>query len=253
MFRRLLSATMLLAVLSGGTPPRAAELRVLSSTALGEVLREQASAFQRAHGDTLVVELDTATGVKRRIDAGAPFDIAIVTPAQMAELVQAGWIGRGTTRVVARVGYGVAIRTGAARPDIATPDAFRAALLATRAVIYSKEGQSGIHMTAVMQRLGIVDAKVGRIILKTTPGPVAAEVADGTAELGIQSITELLAVPGVEVLGPLPGDLQAYTVLAAGIAPGSSGAAAARAFIGFLGGAESAVTMRRFGIEPVTP
>jgi molybdate transport system substrate-binding protein len=245
------SAAMLVTVAVRPGTSQTAEIRVLSSTALADVLRERGPVFELSTGHKLVIELDTSTGVKRKIEAGARLDIAIATPLMIADLARQGKLTPGQGTGIAQVGYGVAIRAGAPRPDISSTDAFRETLLAAKSVMYNKEGQSGIHMAAVMQRLGIEKEMRSRTIQKTVSGPVAADIANGEAELGFQSIAEILPVQGAELLGPLPPELQAFTQLAAGIAADSTVEEVARQFIVFLTTPESVQVMKKYGMEPM--
>lgn len=241
-------AAFLVANTVGGVAVRAADLRVLSSSALAEVLQELAPEFERTSGQELITKFETSTGIKRMIEAGTVFDVAIVTPRMIDELSQHRMILVGSGTEVARTGYGVAIRSGAAKPDISTVAAFRQTLLNAKSITYNKDGQSGIHMAAVLARLGIADELRPRTILKQVAGPVAEDVANGVAELGFQSISEILPVKGAELVGPLPGELQAYTVLTAGVAVASANQTAARNFIGFLLSPSVAEVMAKHGL-----
>jgi molybdate transport system substrate-binding protein len=242
-------ATFMVLSASYGGAVCAADLNVLSSSALAEVLNELTPKFERTSGQKVVTQFESSTGVKRMVEAGTGFDVAIVTPRMIDELSQQGKIVPGSATEVARTGYGVAIRSGAAKPDISTVAAFRQTLLDAKSITYNKDGQSGIHMAAVIARLGIADQMRGRTILKLVAGPVAEDVANGAAELGFQAISEILPVKGVELLGPLPGELQAYTVLTAGVATASANPTAAQSFVDFLRSPSAARVMAKRGLE----
>ena len=230
---RFLAAALL--VLVAG-PARAAEIAVLSSTALIGIMKTLVPDFERESGDRIAITFVASGAAKKQIEAGAAApDVAIVTDAQIADLVREGKIAAGSGTNIARLGMGVAVKAGAPKPDISTPEKLKAALLAARTVAYTDPaggGASGIIFTKVLERLGIADAIKPKARLTT--GPVGQLVASGEGELGVQQIPELKAVPGVEIAGPLPGDLQTVTVLTAGVGAGSKDPAAARAFIRFL-------------------
>ena len=148
-FSALLTPGLILGGLSGGNAAWADDVRLLSSAALTEIMQALAPEFERASGHKLTMEFDTATGVKRKIEAGATFNMAIATPAMIADLERQGKLTAGAE--IARAGFGVAIRTGAQRPDISSTAAFRQTLLNAQTIIYNKEGQSGIHMAQQFQ------------------------------------------------------------------------------------------------------
>ena len=232
------------------SPAWAAEIKVVSSTALAEVLRELAPAFERQTGHTLVLTFENSAGVKRVVESGAEVDLAIAAPTQIQELIGAGRLVRGSDTAIARSGIGVAIRVGAPKPDISTPDAFRRAMLEARSIIYSKEGASGRYVASLFERLGISDQIRDKVRLKPVAGPVAEDVAKGDAELGLQQISEILPVRGAELVGPLPAELQSYLVLTAGVGATAKEPGPAGEMMRFMAGPASAEVMRRHGLEP---
>ena len=248
----IVTAVCILAGLPGGNGAQAAsDIRLLSSTALNEIMQVLAPQFTRATGHTLVMEFESSTVVKRKIEAGAKFDIAIATPVMIADLARQGKLTVGPE--IARGGFGVAIRAGAARPDISTTAAFRATVLGAKSIIYSKDGQSGQHMVSVLERLGIAEQMRPRIVERMTSGPVAENVARGEAELGFQSISEILSAKGAELLGPLPAELQGYITLAAGLVVDPQGdpqrGAATQDLWRFLATPAAAEVMKKYGME----
>jgi len=232
----------------GGTAI-AAEIKILSSNGLKEVLQDLAPEFSRTTGHKLSMVFDSSAGAKRRIEGGEAFDVALVTPPMIADLVKQGKIVAGTSADIARTGLGVAIRAGAAKPDISTVDAFKRTLLDAKSVAYNKEGQSGIYMAGLMDRLGIAEQMKAKTKLRSVPGPVAEDIAKGEAELGFQLISEILSVRGAELLGPLPSELQTFVVLTSGIAAGTKEAAPARELIKFLAAPDAAQVMKAHGME----
>ena len=241
------SAAFLIGCLIGQTAAHATDIRILSSTGLEEVFKDLAPAFERTAGHKLLMEFDVSVGVKRKAEAGARFDVAFATPQVIDDLARQAKVEPGTD--IARVGLGVAIRAGSARPDISTTAAFRETLLRAGSIMYSKDGQGGLYMAALMERLGIADQVRAKTRLNTVAGSVAESVARGEAELGFQLISEILAVQGVQLLGPLPPELQTFVVLRAGIAVGSPNPEASKALVQFLGTPAAADAFRKHGME----
>jgi molybdate transport system substrate-binding protein len=226
-----------------------AEIKILSTHAVQEVLSELRPIFERASGFDLAIDYDPANALKRTIEAGAPFDVAIVTRTVIDELALKGKVRRETIKDICRSGLGVAVRRGAAAPDIATVDAFRRSLLAVHSLVRSKEGTSGLYVETLLDRLGIADAMRGKIVLGPS-GRIAELVARGEAEMAVQQIPELLPVKGVQYIGPLPRELQLWTVFAAGIGSAAKDPAAAKAFLEALVTPSAVALFRAKGLEP---
>ena len=232
----------------------AAELKILTTPALREVWHELAPKFE-ATGHKLTIVYAPSGAIAKRVTDGESADLLVSTPAGIDSLVKGFKVIEGTNTSIASSGMGVAVLKGAPKPDISTPEAFKRALLAARAVAYTDPasgGASGAHRAKVLERLGITSeinakAKLGRGI------PVATFVVNGEADLAIQQIPELLHVQGAEFVGPLPGDLQNVTTFAAGIPVSSPHADTARALIRFLQTPESAAVIKKHGLDPVPP
>jgi molybdate transport system substrate-binding protein len=222
---------------------------ILSTHAVQEVLSELRPIFERASGFDLAIDYDPANALKRTIEAGAPFDVAIVTRTVIDELALKGKVRRETIKDICRSGLGVAVRHGAFAPDIATVDAFRRSLLAAHSIVRSKEGTSGLYVETLLDRLGIADAMRDKIVLGPS-GRIAELVARGEAEMAVQQIPELLPVKGVQYIGPLPGELQLWTVFAAGIGSAAKDPAAAKAFLEALVTPSAVALFRAKGLEP---
>jgi molybdate transport system substrate-binding protein len=228
-----------------------ADMKILSTHAVQEALSELGPAFERVSGVGLAIDYDPANALKRAIEAGMPFDVAIVTRTVIDELALKGKVRAETCKDICRSGLGVAVRQDAAAPDIATADAFRRSLLAARSVVRSKEGTSGLYFETLLDRLGIADTMRGKIVLGPS-GRIAELVARGEAEMGVQQIPELLPVKGVQYVGPLPGELQLWTVFAAGIGSNANDLTAAKAFIEALVAPSAVALFRAKGLEPVS-
>jgi molybdate transport system substrate-binding protein len=227
----------LLAVAPGLVRPvAAAELAVLSAGAVRAIVSDLADIFRQETGHTVAITPGTVGVLRQKLAAGAPADVVIVSDTALDELARQGAVVAGSRRDIARTAIGVAVKEGAPRPDISTPDALKRALLEAKSIVYVDPAQgatSGIHFAGVLKRLGIADAVKDKTVL--WPGGYAAEaLLQGKAELCVHQISELLPVKGVTLVGPLPAELQKLTVYSAGLSTGSASPEAARAFIEFL-------------------
>ncbi len=225
----------------------AIEIEVMTSNALRAVFGELAPAFEREYGHKISASYDPAQRMLKRVAAGERADVAISSVSAIDQLTEQGVIAAGS-RTLARYGIGIAVRAGAPKPDISSVEAFKRTLLDAQSVACTVEGASGIHFAKLIERLGIatqMNAKARR-----RPGGLIGElVASGEAELAVQQIPELLAVPGIELLGPLPQELQANSVLAAGVFAASKQPQAAQALIGFLATPDSVRVFKAKGFE----
>src|SRR5262245_37801160 len=225
-----------------------ADIKILSTHAVQEVLSELGPMFERATGFDLAIDYDPANALTRTIEAGTPFDVAIVTRVVIDELALKGKVRR-ETKDICQSGLGVAVRQGAAAPDVASIDAFRRSLLAARSLVRSKEGTSGLYVETLLDRLGIADAMRDKIVLGPS-GRIAELVARGEAEMAVQQIPELLPVKGIQFVGPLPRELQLWTVFAAGIGSAARDPAAAKAFLEALVAPSTVAALEAKGLEP---
>jgi len=228
----------------------AIEIRVLSTHAVSEVLGELGPQFERATGYRLSFGYDPANALRRQIEGGAPFDVAIVTRPVIDTLAGQGKILPDSCADIGRSGLGVAVRKGAPKPDIGTTEAFKRALLAAKSVVRSKEGTSGVYFEKLLDRLGIAEAVRGKITLGPS-GRIAELVARGEVELAVQQIAELLPVAGVDFVGPFPPDLQLYTAFSAGVGAASKNLEAAKAFVDFIAAPSAAPLFNSNGLEPI--
>ncbi len=224
-------------------------LSIFSTHALVEVLHALQPDFEREHGCRLVFTFDPSQAVRRRIEDGEVFDIAIVTRDAIDALAEAGKIEPETRVTIGRTGLGLSVRTGAPKPDIGSVEGFKRALLDANSVVRSREGASGAIFEAVMKRLGITDAMRDKIVVAGS-GRVAEFVARGEAELAVQQISELKPVQGADFVGPFPPELQHDTVFAAGITCASKTRDKAAAFIALLAAPATAPLFSANGLEP---
>ena len=238
----------LVLTLAQASAARGAEIKVLCSTALRPVMQELLPQFERATGNTVVIEYGVSTAFERRVEGGEPFDAIFLTVKQLDALVQAGKIVPATRTAIARSGMGIEIRAGAARPDIKTVDALKRTLLAAKSIAFAREGAAGLYFIPLAKRLGIEE----KLKLKGTNNgdEVGEAVASGAAELGILPVSEILPVKGVELLGEFPRDVQDYAVSVGGVSVAAKQAGAASALIKFLTTPAAVLVIGKKGMEP---
>ena len=228
--------------------PEAAPLRVLSTLAVMGVLQQVVPAREAATGRRVEVLYEPTAKLLERIRAGAPADVAILTAEAVDALIADGRMQPGSRVDVAVSVIGVAVKAGAPRPDIATPEAFRAALLAARSIGYSRAGASGIVFAGLIERLGIAAAVNAKATI-IPQGFTAELAASGAVELAIQQVSELMAVPGVDIVGPLPEVLNVRAVFSGGIMAGAAEDAAD--WLAWITAAATPEVLRAKGLLPV--
>ena len=228
----------------------AAELRVLTSNSSFPVLDALAPAFERAGGKRYTVQVDTARRMLARIKAGETADVAVLAASDVDELVNLGIFAAGSRRLFARSRVGVAVRAGASKPDISSVEAFRRTLLSAKSIAHTVNGASGRYVPVLLERLGITAQMKPRTVTREG-GYIGGVVAAGEAEIAIQQIVELLAVPGIDVVGPLPDEIQKVFETAAGVFRTSSHPAAADALLHFLLAPASSGVFKEKGLESV--
>lgn len=231
----------------------AAEITVLCPRGVQHAVGELADAFRRETAHQVRFAFGTAGGLHARAVGGEPADIVIVSSAGIDDLVRRGAVIAGTRADVGRVGVGVAARAGAPRPDVSTPEALTQALLAARSLAYAdpaKGGQGGIHFARVVERLGIADAVRAKTVLFPEGLMALESIARGEHELGAAPISEIVAVKGLVLAGPLPTSLQNTLTYSAAVLIVSKAPDTARAFIAFLTGDQAKAVFRAAGFEP---
>jgi molybdate transport system substrate-binding protein len=229
--------------------PGAAEIKVLSSNALTEVMAELAPAFERMSEHKVVATYEPTNAVMNKIKNGEAFDVVMVIKQSVQELKTLGKLAAGSEADIARTSMGLAVRAGAPKPDIGTPEAFKRAMLAAKSVARSEIGASGIHFTRVLERLGITEEMKPKLKVVQGARPTATLIPTGEAEMAVQMMSELLPVAGVEVVGPLPGDLHYEIVLTAGVSAGAKKPAAATELIKFLSAPAAAGVLKQKGMQ----
>jgi molybdate transport system substrate-binding protein len=218
----------------------------LSSMATRHILADLARDYEASHGTR--VEIRSMGGVEaaKSVRAGGATDIVVLASKVMASLGTEGHLVKSGTRDFARSEIGVAVRAGSALPSLASEQAVKQAMLDARKICYST-GPSGDHLKALCEKWAI---PLTRTLVAPPGAPVATLVANGDAELGFQQLSELIGQPGIEVVGPLPPEIQAVTVFSAGISTMSLDPEGARAFVAYLVSVETEKAKRRHGMEP---
>jgi molybdate transport system substrate-binding protein len=248
----LVGLAMVLIGAGAARPAAAAEIKVLTAGAFKQVLLALLPDFERTSGHKVVVENDTVGALTKRIEGGETFDLAILTPAAVDALTSKGKFVPGSRANLARVGIGVVVKEGAPKPDIGSLAAFRQALLSAKSVAYidpAAGGSSGIYVAGLLDKLGIASEVKPKA--KLIPGGAVAEhVARGEADLGIHQISEILPVKGVTLVGPLPADIQNYTVYAAALGAQAKESDPAKALLKALSGPAAAEVLKSKGMEP---
>jgi molybdate transport system substrate-binding protein len=234
-----------LALLASGA--QAAEIKVLASTAVKTTLEELAPQFEKATGNKVDITFAPAATLKVKIDEGAAFDVAVLTAPVTESLGGSGKLDTPPT-TIAHSGIGVAIRKGAAKPDISTTEAFKRTLLNAKSIGFTAAGATGAYLKTLFEKLGIADELKPK--LKLLPGAAGEAAAKGDVEIGMTQISEILPYGGAELVGPLPPDIQSYTHFSAAVSVASKEADAAKAFIKFLAAPSALAVIKAKGMEP---
>ena len=229
--------------------PASAQVRVLASNGVKAALDALKPQAEKAVGHPLAIEYGSTAALKRKIEAGEAFDLTIITPEATTALVNSGKIASGSAVDLARAGVGFGIRAGAARADISTPEAVKKMLLNARSIAIVKEGASRATIDKMFDRLGITAAIATKIILEPGTEQAGQSVARGQSDVEIVPLSEIGLVPGVEALGPLPGDLQNYLRFQASVSAGAKDAAGAKKAIQFLTSPAAAPVFKAKGLE----
>jgi molybdate transport system substrate-binding protein len=221
----------------------------ISSMATRSVLVELVELFQK--GSDWQVDIESVGGVDaaKRVQAGEAFDVVILASNAIDQLSASGRVAADSKVDLVRSGVAVAVRAGAPRPDIGSEDALRRAVLAAGSMSYST-GPSGVHLARLFERWGIADLIKSRIVQAPPGVPVGTLVARGDAELGFQQLSELMHLQGIEVLGPLPAEVQIVTTFSGGVCTAATQPQAARELLGFLASPAAEEAKQRHGMEP---
>jgi molybdate transport system substrate-binding protein len=256
MHRLIRAAAIGLFVLTQGAIADAAEIKVYSTIGMGSVLKELQPKFERASGHKLDITWGLAGALAKRVADGESPDALIAIRGGIDGLVKNGRIAEPSAVTLALSGVGVSVRGGAPKPDISTPEKLKEVLIAAKAIAYSdpaKGGASGVHFAKVAERLGIGDLVKAKSKYPETAGLPGTLLLDGSVDLAIAQVPELLEVQGTDLVGPLPGDLQNITQFAGGVVSGAKEPNAAAEFLKFLQSPEALATIKAKGMDAPPP
>jgi molybdate transport system substrate-binding protein len=242
-------AAIVAAAMVIGTTAQAAEVKLIGSAAVKEVVLDLVPAFEKASGHKVTTIWAGTEAITKRVSGGEVVDIVLIAAPNVDRLIAEGKLVAGSRTDVTKSGIGVAVRAGLPKPDISSGEAVKNAVLAAKSVAYSS-GPSGFYLADLFKRMGIADQIKDKV--KQTPSgvQVGEVVARGEADLGFQQVSELLHLKGIQYLGPLPADIQHITVFSAGLHRAASEPDAAKALVRFLTAPEAGPVIRKTGMEP---
>ena len=221
---------------------QAAEIRVLSGNGAKAAVRELCTQFERATGNKINLHFEVNADIQKKIEAGEAFDVAVLNPPVIEALSKEAKIVTGSRADIGRAGLGVAVRQGAPKPDISSVDAFRRTLLAAKAVAYPGKGASGLYFVRLLDRMGIKAQMQGKL---------KPMLARGDADLVVVVATRIMDVGGVEMVGPIPEELQTKIGFAAGLSASAKEPDVAKSLIRFMTAPSAAATLRAKGVDPI--
>lgn len=247
MKKRFLAVALLLSAF-----PLAAQngpVRVLASNGVKAVIDDLQKQAEAAIKRPLVIEYETSSVVKKRIESGEAFDVAILTSDVIGELAKTGKIASGTPTEIARCGIGVGVRAGAAKPDVRTSDALKKTLVASKSVTFAENGASRAHILQMFEKFGIAGVMKPKTVMEQGADRTNARVANGSSEVVLTLISEILPAKGVQLAGPLPADVQHYVNFAAGVSTNTKNADAGKALAKYFASPAIAPTLKAKGME----
>jgi molybdate transport system substrate-binding protein len=242
-------------LLSQADVVNAAEIKVMSSIGLHEIMEDLGPKFEQVSGHKLAITFAPAGKIVNRVQGGETADVVIIPGEWINKFVKEGKAAAGDVTAIALGDIGVVVRKGTPRPNIWSSEAFKRTLLAAKSIAYSNPasgGASGPHFTKVLERLGIANEMKAKTILVITPEEVGILVANGTAEIGVQQFQLLMSIADIELVGPLPSALQETIVFSAAIMADTKNAEAAKALVNFLHTPEAAAVIKANGLAPGT-
>lgn len=242
-----LAPLVILACTCVGVP--AAEIKVVAPNVMKDALTRIAQRFEGASGHRVTLSWGGSEAIARRIGEGEAADLVLTTASGLGQLAQAGKVVDSSRVNVGRTAVAAAVQAGLPKPDISTVDGLRNALLNARKVAISS-GASGRYLEALFERLGVADQVRAKLVQPPSGAQIGEFLARGDADLGFQQVTELLHAKGIQYLGPLPAEVQNYTVWAGGLHSAAAQPETARAFLAALGTPQAQADLRQEGMEP---
>jgi molybdate transport system substrate-binding protein len=225
-----------------------ATLKLISSMATREVLNELAARFERDAGQKVVTEAAGGVDVAKRVQNGEAVDVVVLASNAIDKLIADGKVLAGTRVDIVRSGVSIAVRAGAAKPDISSEEAVKRAVMSAKTLSYST-GPSGVYLEKMFERWGVLEQIRPRIVVPPPGKPVGSLVADGTVELGFQQLSELINLAGIDVVGPLPPAIQTITIFSGGVSANCAQPDVARAVLKFMASPVAASAKKRHGME----
>jgi molybdate transport system substrate-binding protein len=228
---------------------QAADIKLLASTAIKAAYLELLPQFEKATGHKVTAAWSSTPDIQKRIAAGEAADLVILGNSGTEELIKQGKLATNSRTNFAKSGIAVVVRTGAPKPDISSSEAVKKSVLAAKSVAHSA-GASGLYLVSMFEKLGISEQVKSKLATVKPGEPVGEVVARGDAEIGFHQLSELIPVKGIQILGPLPADIQYITVYSGGIHSATKDAEAAMALAKFLTGPSAAPVIKKHGLEP---
>ena len=238
------AATLMLAATA-----QAAEIKVLSTQATQDAYEELVPQFEKATGHKVTTVFSGNVDANKRLAAGETYDLLIMSAPSIDEHIKGGKVVPGSKVDLAKSGVGVAVKTGAPKPDISTTEALKKTVLAAKSIGYST-GPSGNYIISLFDKMGIADQVKGKLKQTPTGVFVGSIIASGEVEIGFQQVSELSHYAGVDYVGPLPADVQRFTTFSSGIMAGAKEADAAKALVKFITAPAAAAAYTKRGMEP---
>jgi len=239
-----------IALLTQAVAANAAEVKVMAGAAMRGAFGELVPQFERATGHKIVIEYGGGGTLRKQIEAGEAFDLVIIDSTEVDELIKQGKIAGDTRADVVRAAIGVGVREGAPKPDISSVDAFKKTLLGVNSFTYAPDAMYGRHFSQALERIGIAEQVKGKL-KPNALARVAPALAAGEVEIAIAGIPTLLSTKGVQIVGPLPGELQNWLVNTAGVSAAAKEPDAAKALVKYLATPEAAAVIKAKGMEPL--
>jgi molybdate transport system substrate-binding protein len=230
--------------------PKPVSLRIIAGGGISNVLQHLGPQFEQATAHSLTITYGGTPALQAQLKSGAAFDLMIVPLQVLGDPAAKARLAPGPTLDIARVGVGLGVPEGAAKPDISTPEALKATLIRAKRITMVPESANGAHILKVFERLGIAEAMKPKILAQTDPLALGPALARGDAEIGLY-VTNLLLAPGITLVGQFPGDLNTYLTFTAGLSGEAAQPEAARAFIAYLTTSSAAAAIKAKGMEPL--